>query len=116
MPIDFVVDTEHRMVFTVATGVFSVADAISHMDGLRADPQFSPLFNQIADFADVNDVELSGLDVRTFAKQTVFSVTSRRAIVIVRPVAFGLARMFTTLRELAGEPNLAIVRTLSQAA
>jgi hypothetical protein len=116
MPIDYVVDPEHRAVFTVATGAFSVGDAISHMDRLRADGRFSPLFNQIADFDSVNDVLLSGLDVRTFAQQTVFSPTSRRALVLARPIAFGLGRMFTTLRELAGEPHVAIVKTLTEAA
>ena len=116
MPIDFVVDTEHRVVFTVASGEFSVGDAISHMDRLRADPRFSPVFNQIADFDDVDSMLLSGLDVRTFAQQTVFSATSRRALIIATPLGYGLGRMFTTLRELAGEPHLAIVRTLAEAA
>jgi len=116
MPIDYLVDTEHRVVFTVALGAFSVGDAINHMDRLRADARFSPAFNQIADFDDVDEVLLSGLDVRTFAQQTVFSPVSRRALVVAKPIGYGLGRMFTTLRELAGEPHLAIVRTLAEAA
>lgn len=72
--------------------------------------------NQIADFRDVTDVQLSGLDIRTLAQHTVFSPASHRALVITRPIAFGLARMFSTLRELAGEPHHITVRTLEEAA
>ena len=116
MPIEFFVDAGRRVVFTVAGGAFSIGDAIGHMDRLRADPAFSPAFNQLADFRDVTEVELSGLDVRTLAQQVVFSPSSYRALIITKGVAFGLARMFATLREIAGEPNLKIVGDMEQAA
>ena len=116
MAIDFLIDVERRVVFTVAIDVLSVADAIGHMDRLRAHPDYAPTFNQIADFRDVADVHLSGLDVRTLAQQTVFSPASYRALVIGKPIGFGLARMFSTLRELAGEPHHATVKTLEEAA
>jgi hypothetical protein len=116
MPINFLIDVEHRVVFTVAIDVFSIADAIDHMNRLRADARYSPFFNQLADFRDVTDVQLSGLDVRTFAKEAIFSTGSRRALVIATPVAYGLARMFATLRELAGEAHISIVRTMPEAA
>ena len=116
MAIDFLIDVQHRVVFTVAIDAFSIADAIDHMNRLRADARYSPLFNQLADFRDVTDVQLSGLDVRTFAKEAIFSKGSRRALVITTPVAYGLARMFLTLRELAGEEYLSVVRTMADAA
>jgi hypothetical protein len=116
MATDFLIDSEHRVVFTVAIDVFSISDAIGHMSRVRAAAGYSPSDNQLADFRDVTEVELSGLDVRMFAKETVFDSESRRALVLTRPIAFGLARMFATLRELAGEPHITIVRTMQEAA
>jgi len=116
MAIDFVIDVERRVVFTVAIDSLSVADAIGHMDRLRADPDYVATLNQIADFRDVTDVQLSGLDIRSLAQHTVFSPASYRALVITKPIAYGLARMFSTLRELAGEPHHITVRTLEEAA
>ncbi len=116
MAIDFLIDVKRRMVFTVAIDVLSVGDAIGHMDGLRAHPDYAPTFNQIADFRDVTEVHLSGLDVRTMAQQAVFSPASHRALVIAKPIGFGLAHMFSTLREIAGEPHHITVTTLEEAA
>jgi hypothetical protein len=116
MAIDFLIDVKCGVVFTVAIDVLSVGDAIGHMDRLRAHPDYAPTFNQIADFRDVAEVHLSGLDIRTMAQQAVFSPASRRALVIDKPIAFGLVRMFSTLREIAGEPHHITVATLEDAA
>jgi len=116
MPVDYVIDAERRVVFTVAIDVFSPADAVRHMTRLQADPGFSPSFNQIADFRGVTEVRLSGLDILDLSRHTVFTRDARRALVIDRPLAFGLARMFATLRGLSGEQHLTIVRALEDAA
>ena len=116
MPVDFLVDVDHRVVFTVAVDVLTVADGVAHMDRLQADPQFSPRFNQIADFRGVTEVRLSGFDVRDLAKRTIFDREARRALVVTRPLAFGLARMFEILRGLRGESHLTVVRELEEAA
>jgi hypothetical protein len=116
MSVDYLIDIDRRVVFTVAIDLFAVTDAVRHMTRLQADPDFSPSFNQIADFRAVTEVRLSGLDVLDLSRQTVFTRDARRALVIDKPLAFGLARMFATLRGLSGEQHLTIVRALDEAA
>lgn len=116
MAVDFLIDADARMIFTVAIDVLTYADAIGHMDRLQADPAFDPTFSQIADFRDVTRVDISGFDVRTLAKRTLFHREARRVMVIRKAIAFGLARMFMALREIRGESNLKIVREMRDAA
>jgi hypothetical protein len=116
MAVDFLIDVNARVVFTVAIDVFTVADAIDHMDRLQADPRYEPTFSQIGDFRDVTGVEVSGFDVRRLAQRTIFHRDARRVLVIRKALAYGLARMFTTLRELRGDTSLKIVRDMADAA
>ena len=116
MAVDFLIDVDRQVVFTVAVDVLTMGDGLDHMNRLQADPRFSPVFNQIADFRAVTEVRLSGFDVRDLAKRTLFSPEARRALVITRPLAFGLARMFRILRGLRGENYLTVVRELDEAA
>ncbi len=50
MPLFYKIDKERRLVMSTGSGVFSVADAVSHMEKLSKDPDFDPGFSQIADF------------------------------------------------------------------
>lgn len=59
MPAIYKIDKERRLVLTSASGVFTLADAVSHMERLSKDPDFDPSFSQIADFTQVTRVELS---------------------------------------------------------
>ncbi len=116
MPVDFLIDADARVVFTAAIGVLTVTDAVGHMDRLQADGAFHPTFSQVSDFRDVTRVEISGFDVRTLATRTIFDREAKRALVIRKAIAFGLARMFMALREIRGETNLKIVREMREAA
>jgi hypothetical protein len=116
MPVDYLIDADARVVFTVAIEEFTLADAVGHMDRLQADPHYTPTLSQIGDFRDVTRVDVSGFDVRTLAKRTLFDRDARRVLVIRKAIAYGLARMFTTLREMRGDTSLKIVRDLGEAA
>jgi hypothetical protein len=98
-----------------ASGVFSMADARSHMEKLSKDPNFDSSFSQIADFTQVTRFELSPDDVRILAQRSLFSPDSRRAFIVSNELAYGLARMFAILRELAGETGIGVFRTLEEA-
>lgn len=115
MPAFYKIDKERRLVMSSASGVFSMADARSHMEKLSRDPNFDPSFSQIADFTQVTRIELSPDDVRILAQRSLFSPDSRRAFIVPNEHAYGLARMFEILRELAGETGIGVFRTLEEA-
>jgi len=115
MPASYKIDRERRLVFSAASGVFSVADALSHHEKLSNDPDFDPSFSQIADFTQVTRFELSADDIQLLAQNGLFSANSRRALVASSEVAFGLARMYGTLRELSGESGGHVFHTLDEA-
>ena len=74
------------------------------------DPDFSPEFSQLMDFTHVTGVALSAENIRTLAKATVFSMKSRRAILVDTDLKFGLARMFETFRDFHGEKGIRVFR------
>jgi hypothetical protein len=115
MPTFYKIDKERRLVLTTGSGVFSLADAISHQQKLSKDPDFDPCFSQIADFTHVNRFELSGDDVRQFAQKGIFSAHSRRALIVPNELAFGLGRMYEILRGLEGEKGIRVFRALEEA-
>jgi len=116
MPAWYTIDKQRRLVLSAASGVFSLAaDALSHHEKLTNDPDFDPSFSQIADFTQVTRFELSADDIQLLAQNGLFSANSRRALVASSEVAFGLARMYGTLRELSGESGVHVFHTLDEA-
>ena len=116
MPAWYTIDKQRRLVLSAASGVFSLAaDALSHHEKLTNDPDFDPRFSQIADFTQVTRFELSADDIQLLAQNGLFSANSRRALVASSEVAFGLARMYGTLRELSGESGGHVFHTLDEA-
>ena len=115
MPAFYKIDKGRRLVLSTGSGVFSLADALSHQEKLSKDPEFDPSFSQIADFTHVTRIELSTDDIRQLAQRGIFSAHSRRAFIMPNETAFGMGRMFEILRGLEGERGLCIFRTLDEA-
>jgi len=115
MPAFYKIDKERRLVLSTASGVFSLGDALSHMEKLSKDPDFDPRFSQISDFTHVTRIELSGDEIRRLAQRTIFSAHSRRAFIAPNETIFGIGRMFEILRGLEGEKGIRVFRTLEQA-
>lgn len=115
MPAFYKIDKERRLVLTTGSGVYTLADAVSHMDKLSKDPDFDPSFSQIVDFTQVTRIELSAHEIRRLAQRTIFSPHSRRAFIAADEVAFGVGRMFEILRGLEGEKGIRIFRSLEEA-
>lgn len=90
-------------------------DLDEHQARLVKDADFDPSFSQLSDFLQVTRVEVTPDDVRVFAEKGVFSPSSRRAILVKDDLAFGLARIFQTHRELRGEPGIRVFRQLDAA-
>lgn len=114
MPAFYKIDKERRLVLTTGSGVYTLADAVSHMDKLSKDPDFDPSFSQIVDFTQVTRIELSADEIRRLAQRTIFSPHSRRAFIAADEVAFGVGRMFEILRGLEGDKGIRIFRSLEE--
>lgn len=115
MPADFFIDTQLKVVFSKATGLFGRAEALDHMTRLRSHPDFRPEFNQLADFRQVAAVTLTSEDIRQLASENIFSPHSNRAFVASGDLVFALGRMFGTYRDLEGEPGIRIFREMEAA-
>jgi hypothetical protein len=115
MPAYFRIDKERRLVMSTFSGVFTVADALSHQEKLLKDPVFDPSFSQLLDCTHITKADLAPDDVRRLAQRTIFSPNARRAILVSGDYFIGLARMFAVFRELAGEKGIRVFDNLDEA-
>lgn len=115
MPSYFKIDRERRLVMSTFSGVFTLADGLSHQEKLLRDPDFASSFSQLLDCTHVTKIELEPEDVRTLAQKAIFSSNSRRAILVSSDLAFGLARMFVMFRESLGEKGVRVFHDLEEA-
>jgi hypothetical protein len=115
MPVFYKIDKERRVVLSSGSGTLTLADAKAHQQRLANDPDFDPSLSQIADFTQFTQFDLSSEDIRQMAERSLFSPHSRRAFIVPNDFAFGLARMFEILRDLAGEKGIRVCRSLEEA-
>jgi len=115
MPAAYEIDEQRRLVITTASDRLTLADALAHQQKLLKDPRFDPSFSQIMDLTNVTEFALEAADIRKVAARSVFSPTSKRAIVASTDLGYGYARMFEILREIAGENGVRVFRKLDEA-
>jgi len=99
MPAEYLINRNLGIVFSQGWGVLTDDDLLEHQRRLGQDQRFESSLNQIFNFEDVTDVQVTPMGIRTLAERTLFREGSRRAFV-VHPGAmkmFGLMRMFETL-------------------
>lgn len=96
------------------SGVLTMADALAHQENLRKHPDFDPSFSQLMDGTQLTRVELKREEVQRLARDSIFSPDSRRAFVTNSDAAFGMARMFETLRDAMGEKGIRVFRNLDE--
>jgi len=106
MPLNYVVDKQHRLVTSTASGVVTYSDVTSHQSRLKNDPDFDPTFDQLVDGTAVTQIELTTDNVRAIARQRLFAAGSRQAIATGSEFAYGMARMFELYRDGAGTGRL----------
>jgi hypothetical protein len=105
MPVQYLIDKQHRLVITSAWGLVTFAEYKLHQDQLIADPEFSPTFNHLVDSTRVNAIDLSTNEIRTITGRSVFSPASKRAVIAPNPAYFGLARMAEAYHSMADTPS-----------
>jgi hypothetical protein len=115
MPVFYKIDTLHRLVTTIGTGVLTLNDCVDHQRGVAADPDFDPMFSQLMDLTQVTSVALTTEDVRQLARTVLFSQHSRRALLASSDEVFGMARMFGILRDTEGETGINVFRSRDEA-
>jgi len=115
MPAEFIIDVEHRVIFSIGTGLFTSTDFKEHMERLRRASDFNPDFNQIVDCRGITCMDLNSEQVRDLAGQSIFSNRSRRAFVVSSDLQFGLSRMFSAYREAVTGQEVRVFRTMPEA-
>jgi hypothetical protein len=102
--ITYRIDRAKRRVYNEAAGVVRGSDILETQRQLATDPDFEPTFSQLFDLTPATEVDVSAEQIRSMAAATAFQRGARRAIVVDRPLVYGLTRMFELLlQERGGE-------------
>jgi len=115
MPAFYKIDKERKLVLTTGSGLVTKEEVFAHQDQLLKDPDFDPSFYQLADFRRLTNTDISMADLQAIAQKDVFSVHSRRAIIVKGDIAFGFAKIFEIYRQLAGAHGIRVFRTTDEA-
>jgi hypothetical protein len=115
MPAFYKIDKERKLVLTTGSGFVTKEEVLTLQDQMRNDPEFDPSFSQVADFAQLTDTDIGMADLRTFAQRDVFSIHSRRAIIVTGDIAFGFAKIFELYRQLSGASGIRVLRNPDEA-
>lgn len=99
MPAEYRIDRELGVVLSRAWGVLTDGDLLDHQRRLLEDPRFDSSLNQLFDFLEVDDVQVTSSGIRVLADRSPFREGSRRAFSIKPGAAamYGLMRMFQIL-------------------
>jgi hypothetical protein len=116
MPVQYFIDKRHGLVITSAWDLVTFPEYKVHQDQLIADPEFNPAFNHLLDSTHVTKINLNTSEIRAITSRSVFSSTSKRAIIAPNPAYFGVARMAEVYHSMAGSPSqVRVFRDLSSA-
>jgi len=114
MPATYRIDTTRKLVLSSGSGTLTGEEMSDHQSRLKQDPEFRADLDQLMDFTDVEEITVSHEQLQRLAYDSPFGEGSRRAIVVQRPLFYGLARMFQTLTESQG-PEVRIFEELAEA-
>jgi hypothetical protein len=103
MPVSYSIDTERKLVVTRITGAPTADEIFDHNERLSSDPEFSPDFRQLVDMTGLTEIRVGSGVIKDTSRDHFFSPGARRAFVAPSDCAFGLARMFATHSEAAGQ-------------
>jgi len=114
MPARHVVHVDERLVYTTVSGVVTFDEVLQQLASLRADPNFSPDFDEIVDMSGASDVRLGYDEFKRMDLLDPFSETSKQAIVIpTNPAVYGVTRMYHLIQN--EDPTIKIFRTEQEA-
>jgi len=121
MPIDHEIDHEHRLVRARGRGIFTDQDVFSYQRDVWSRPDVAG-YDELIDMTEVERIELPSVDrVLDLAKVSAAmdrdAPPSKLAIVAATDLAFGLGRMYQTLRGLEhrSTKQVGVFRSLAEA-
>ena len=100
MPIEYAI--RDGMVQAQASGVLEDATLVSYVERLLADPDYAPTLPVLFDATQVTALELSGAGVReasAVVREWPDHPVAKVALVVSGPAAYGMARMYSLLRD-----------------
>jgi hypothetical protein len=116
MPCDYEIDLANRVVRARAWGVLTCAEAAATRTRFAGDPAFRPDFSQLYDFREVTRVDMTGEEIRDFARFSPFAPGARRAAVATQSAVYGVLRMLGIQREVSGgQDEIRIFKSLEDA-
>jgi hypothetical protein len=115
VPVFLKIDKERKLVQTTGSGFVTKAEVLAHQDQILKHPDFDPSFAQLADFARLTNTDINMGDLQAFAHRDVFSIRSRRAIIVKSDLAFGFAKIFELSRQVVGAHGIRVFRTHHEA-
>ena len=115
MPMRYRINVIRGIVFTTADGILTDADLREHQIGLKNDSDFQPGLNQLVDLQGVTSFELTGDGLRTVASTDLWRQDSRRAIVALTDVSYGMSRMFQMLTDHDSGAELKVFKDMAEA-
>jgi hypothetical protein len=114
MALFFHVDKARKLVMSTASGVVNREDVDRHFEKLLKDPDFDPRFSELGDYTGLTKIDFTAHDLREFARLNIFAPSARRAIVVSDDSTAVLAEMFALLRQVEGEHDVRVFRTLEE--
>jgi hypothetical protein len=114
MPATYTIDAARGLVLSTASGTLTGDEMRGHQERLKADPDFRPDLDQLADFTGVDHLALSPQEIPQLAYNNPFREGSRRAIVVAQPLQYALVRMFQAMTESQG-PEIEIFHEVAKA-
>jgi hypothetical protein len=115
MSADYRIDPENRRVWSSGTGVLTHEDLAGHMNRLAKDPQFHPSFSQLMDFRYITKVDVTTEQIIELTEIRIFSPESKRAMVTLSGMHFGLARMYEAYRTAKGDRAIRVFLDFKEA-
>jgi hypothetical protein len=103
MGMSYKIDQERRVVLTRGWGVLSTQNLQDVMSHILLDPRFDPRYRSLADLTEVTSVTVDVMEVAHTASTPLYVAGTRRAIVASSDAVFGMARMFASFAERAGQ-------------
>jgi len=115
MPLSYKIDKVRKLVRNTGSGYVAKEEVFAQQDQLLNDADFDPSFSQLADFTQLTDTDIGMEDLQVIAQRDVFSIDSRRALLVNGDVAYGFAKIFQLYRQFAGAHGIRVFRTNDEA-
>ena len=109
------VDVQRGIVYSSFEGTLNDHELVAHRDRIKDHPDFNPKFSEIVDFSRVTELKVTVGFINAMAKSSsIFSPTSKHAVIAPHDLTYGIARMYQMLAE-DTRPNVAVVRSIAEA-